>query len=73
MEYKFVPSLGNCAVDCIRKRYGSLLKLVMKMQEYKKIDITIIVFESSDVVATSMDGADDFGQWNEGWFTKNNG
>ena len=45
----------------------------MKMQEYKKIDITIIVFESSDVVATSMDGADDFGQWNEGWFTNNNG
>ena len=43
------------------------------MQEYEKIDITITVFESGDVIATSMEGADDLGQWNEGWFTKNNG
>lgn len=43
------------------------------MQGYEKIDIKIIVFESDDVITNSQnESADDFGQWNDGWFAKNN-
>ena len=74
MEYKFIPSLGDCTFDCICKRYGSLLKLVKKMQEYDKIDIKVIFFENNDVITNSKnDAADDLGGWNSDWFTQNNG
>ena len=74
MEYKSIPPLGNCAFDCIRKRYGGLLKQVKKMQEYEKIDIKVIFFENNDVITNSMnDAADDLGGWNSDWFAQNNG
>ena len=41
------------------------------MQEYEKINITIIFFENSDVITNSnFDAADDVGGWNEAWFPK---
>ena len=43
------------------------------MQEYEKIDISVIVFENGDIITDSKDDvADDFGQWNDGWLSKNN-
>ena len=44
------------------------------MQAYEKIEIKIIFFENNDVITSSKkDSADDFGDWNDHWFTGNNG
>ena len=44
------------------------------MQEYEKMAIKVIFFESNDVITNSnFDAADDVGGWNSDWFTQNNG
>ena len=43
------------------------------MQEYKEMDVMIILFEKGDVITASPNEVDDLGEWNKGWFTQNNG
>ena len=43
------------------------------MNTYQELEIKIIRFTLQDVVRTSGESADDFGEWNDDWFSKSNG
>ena len=42
------------------------------MQRYEDLIMKIILFTEQDAIRTSGESADDFGEWNDNWFSKNN-
>ena len=43
------------------------------MKKYKNLEIEVVYFQERDMITCSIeDSTDDFGQWNDGWFVKNN-
>ena len=43
------------------------------MNKYQELKIEIVYVVLQDIVRTSGESADDFGNWNDNWFSKNSG
>ncbi len=46
----------------------------MKKYQYEELVLRIVLYVEPNILATSAeDAADDFGGWNDDWFTSNEG